>query len=121
MYTNRLDNIFESFFGDTFFKRPYGRRAQRVPEVNVFQTANGYELEMKTPGLEKGDVDIAVEDNTLRITSNYSESEGFKREFELPEDSDQAQISAELKDGIIHILIPKVPTPEPRKIELRSA
>lgn len=121
MYTNRLDNIFESLFNDKFFKTPWNSRTQRRPEVNIYQDEKGYDLEFKTPGLSNEDVDISIEENKLSVSSNYSEKESFKRIFELPDDSDQTQVTAELKDGIIHIRIPKVPAPEPRRIEVKSA
>ena len=121
MYTNRLDNIFDSFFNDAFFATPWNSRVQRRPEVNVYQSEKGYDLELKAPGLSRGDVDISVEDNKLSIASTYAEDEGFKRVFELPEDADQSMIGAEIRDGIIYISVPKIPAAAPRRIEVKSA
>ena len=118
MYTNRLDNIFDNFFGDTLFKAPWSHRNQSQPEVNIFQSEKGYSVELKTPGLSNEDLEVTIEDNKLNISGNFSEQEGFKRVFELPDGADQKNISAELKDGISRINIPLIPKPEPRKIEI---
>jgi len=72
--------------------------------------------------VKKEDIDISVEDGvlTLRGERKYDRKEGegndlriesfygtFSRSFSLPENVDAGKISAEGKDGILRIRIPK--------------
>ncbi len=120
MYANRLDNIFNTIFNNTLYHSPSCGRKQKQPEVNIYQDDAGYELRFKTPGLSKDDIDISVSENKLTFSSN-SESENFNRAFELPKDADQNNITAEQKDGITRVTIPKIPAEMPRKIAVLGA
>ncbi len=120
MYKSRLDNIFGDFFSDTLFSAPWGRRTQPRSEVNIYHSDAGYELEFKAAGLQSGDVDISIDDNKLRVATVEAIADGFSRTFELPQDIDQEKIGAEIKDGIIRVLLPKLAKAEPRKIELKA-
>jgi len=94
-----------------------------VPTVNTREGEDAYHIEVDLPGIEKEDIDIQIEDNTLTISGerkikeeikeeNYYKIESsfgsFSRSFSLPEDIDIENIDAESVDGVLEITIPKL-------------
>jgi len=99
------------------------------PEVNIFETQDGYVLEAEMPGVSKTGVDIAVEANTLTIQGRrekvelkaeqlYRESapENYRRVFELDPAIDTARIEAKLDQGVLTVRLPKFERVKPRKV-----
>jgi HSP20 family protein len=84
------------------------------------------------PGVDKDNVDISVENDTLTIQGriDYSKYEGLQpvyteynvghyvRTFQISSKIDQGQISAELKDGVMQLVLPKAEKAKPRKIKV---
>lgn len=86
-----------------------------------------YKLRYLMPGLGKEDVKITVEDGVLRIRGERKEvdEEESDDEFfsavsygyyeftvDLPDDAKPDEIKAELKDGVLTIIVPRVETPK---------
>lgn len=95
-----------------------------LPSVNLKETDKKIEIELAAPGLKKEDFKIEVENNMLTISSekeeekeetrkkdNYYRKEfsyqSFSRSFNLPDYTDENQINANYKDGILHVDIAK--------------
>ncbi|CAH1418918.1 unnamed protein product [Lactuca virosa] len=81
-----------------------------------------YSIKYQMPGLSKDDVKITVEDGMLFIRGEHKEEEeeGDEEEYwtaarygyyntslMLPEDAKVEEIKAEMKDGVLHVIIPK--------------
>lgn len=81
-----------------------------------------YSIKYQMPGLSKDDVKITVEDGMLFIRGEHKEEEedGDEEEYwaaarygyyntslMLPEDAKVEEITAEMKDGVLHVIIPK--------------
>ena len=102
-----------------------------TPPVDIYETAGGLVVKADLPGVEKGNLDLQVENNLLTIRGKpthttageaiYREYElvNFFRQFELNEKVDQSKISAELKHGVLTLQLPKAEEAKPRKIEVR--
>lgn len=105
------------------------------PAVNVVETPEVFRIELSAPGLDKNDVSIMVENDTLTIESNkeFKEQEGekvikrefgfykFKRTFRLPETIDLSNIKADFNNGILNLNLAKkdeAKVQPPRKIEI---
>ena len=101
------------------------------PEVNIFETNDGYVLEGEMPGVNKQGLEITLEGNTLTIVGRrheadfgvnpvYRESrEGdFRRVFELDPAIDASKISAKMEQGILKLHLPKAEKVKPRKIQV---
>lgn len=114
-----IDDIFESFFNDSFFS---DRMVSRVPAVNICETDNEYHIELAAPGLKKEDFKVALDRNILSISveqksentennKKYNKREfnytSFVRSFALPESVDDAHIEAEYHDGVLKINVAK--------------
>ncbi|MEM8955155.1 MAG: Hsp20/alpha crystallin family protein [Verrucomicrobiota bacterium] len=102
------------------------------PYYTVKQGDDAFELGVVMPGVAKGDVRVAVEDDVLtvagaRVTSvpegwrplhsELSQSD-YKLELRLNVDVDEAGISAKLEDGILSLRLPLSEAAKPREIEV---
>jgi HSP20 family protein len=130
-------------FGDVF-RRVGGRSpwlglaeapALLRPSVDISEGRKSYTVRVEVPGVEKGDVVLHIEDDSLLIRGEKKQEkeeseEGyhciersygvFERVLSLPEDADSAGIQAKFRNGILKITIPKraVPDKEGRTIEI---
>ncbi len=113
---------FGSMF-DRVFNDSYNSRATKFrPSVDLFEDDNAYEVQLSVPGMTKDDIKIDIKEGLLTISGerkfekknddkNYRSIEtqygNFVRSFNLPDHVDAVKISAEYKDGILHVIVPK--------------
>lgn len=131
-----VDKLFGNFFSD--FSFPYFRSGQIVPKVDFKDAGDSYQLDAELPGVPAKDVEVSVANGVLTIKGehkaekeekdkNYLRVErsygAFERRIALPDDADDARISANSKDGILTLSIPKKPgaKAETRKIEVKAS
>ncbi len=99
------------------------------PEVNIFETKDGYVLEAEMPGVNKEGLEITLEGSEMTILGHrhqeavpgellFRESLGrdYRRVFELDPVVDTAKISAKMDQGILTLTLPKSERVKPRKI-----
>lgn len=103
-----------------------------LPAVDISETADEVILKYDMPGVDKENVEITAEKNTLTVTGNvgaeipgdavYQETRigNYRREFMLPDDVDTDSITAEMKDGVLTVKINKPKKAKPKKIEITS-
>jgi len=100
-----------------------------APEVNIFETADGYVLEAEMPGVNKEGLEITLEDNEITITGHRSDQSlsgqplfresrpvHYRRAFELDPAIDTARISARMDQGVLTLTLPKSERVKPRRI-----
>lgn len=93
------------------------------PATEVSAGDEAYDISMELPGVSEDDIDLSVEDAVVTIRGEkktQSEKQGdtwyfserqygaFRRSFRLPDDADGGKASAEMKDGVLHISVPKL-------------
>lgn len=100
------------------------------PAVDICETMNELILKYDMPGVDKKDVDITFEKNTLKVIGNvkieslgdpvYQETRigNYSRQFTLPDEIDTDRIKAEMNDGVLTIIIPKPEKTKPKRIEI---
>src|SRR3954471_6645037 len=104
------------------------------PPIDVYETAARYVLTAEVPGLARDQIDLAVQDNRLTIKGvrpgagtetsarDYHQVErghgSFQRTFEFVDAVDRDGITADLRDGVLTITLPKIVT-APRRIEVQ--
>ncbi len=128
-----LDNV-SRWFDDFFVGPELGHSS--VPAVDVRESDSEYLMEVELPGLTEKDVEVKLDNNLLTISSSKDEKKEekkngyvlrerrasrFSRSFVLPEGVDREKISAEFKNGILHLNFPKVPAAQPKTIEVRKS
>lgn len=103
-----------------------------VPSTDIYETDDALTLVMEVPGVEKKDVDVRLENDTLRVEArlDFGKYEGldplyteynvghFTRAFSLSSKIDQQQISAQLEDGVLTLTLKKLREAIPRQIAI---
>tara|TARA_A100001515_G_scaffold141810_1_gene139305 strand:+ start:439 stop:927 length:489 start_codon:yes stop_codon:yes gene_type:complete len=135
LFNSMMDNMFPAFnreFGQDFFLQG------AYPKCNVLNFDDKIQIEAAIPGLEKEDVSVEVIQDVLIIKANSKQRKdvsdaqyvkrevkrsAFSRSFRLDENLDETSITANHKDGILTLTIPKVqPTliePIVHKVEIK--
>lgn len=104
------------------------------PDVNIYETEEAITLVADMPGVASSDLDIDLRDRVLTLTATVRPPEarfrpvyreyqigGFSRRFTLGDAIDQKRISAEIKNGVLTLALPKAEKLKPRKIEIKTA
>jgi HSP20 family protein len=104
-----------------------------VPTADIYETEGALTVVMEMPGVDKANVDISVQDGTLKVEGrlDFSQYKGlqpvyteynighYARSFSLSSKIDQDKIGAEMKDGVLSLVLPKVEEAKPRTIQVR--
>jgi HSP20 family protein len=106
-----------------------------IPNIEITETDKAIEVTAEMPGLERKDVDISVEDDTITIRGekrveenekdkNVQHSERnygvFMRVLQMPRGIDPSSVEATMANGVLKLTIPKPAKPEPKKIEVKE-
>ena len=103
-----------------------------VPPVDLHETDDRYVLTAEIPGLRQEDVRIHVEDGRLTLAGSRRERAipceqyhrverghgEFSRTFQLPHPVDVDRITADLADGVLTVIVPKLQDATARRIEV---
>ena len=105
-----------------------------TPDVDIFESDKEITLLADMPGVTADNLSIDLRDDVLTLIgeaeSDKETSEelilaeygvgNYRRQFSLSEVIDQAAITAELKDGVLRLVLPKVAKAKPRKITVSA-
>src|SRR5579871_2814561 len=100
-----------------------------LPALDVYESAERYELRLDVPGVAKENLNIHLENDTLTIRgTRQSATEGrarserwsgtFERTLSLPDGVDATRIDASVKDGVLTVFLPKGEKAKPRQITI---
>jgi HSP20 family protein len=103
-----------------------------IPSTDIYETAENLRVVMEMPGVKKDNIDIAVENGVLKVYgrldfSNYTGLQPvyteynvghYARSFQLSSKIDQNKITAEMKDGVLYLNLPKSAEAKPRTISI---
>ena len=99
------------------------------PKVNVYEYDDKVGIVAEIPGLNKKQLNVSAEEGVLTISGDKHsafENDGakvlrrelkqssFKRQFELGDLLDGENISADFKDGILSVSVPKLEPKQPK-------
>tara|TARA_R100000908_G_C3688635_1_gene104009 strand:- start:66 stop:515 length:450 start_codon:yes stop_codon:yes gene_type:complete len=130
-FDKMFDSMFETNFPEvaqTVGVNPFSSTA--YPKVNVYEYENKVGVVAEIPGIDKKNLDVEVEDGVMTIKGSkhgFDEDtqatvlrrelkhSAFERKFTLGESLDGDNVSANFKDGILSIEIPKIEPEKPKK------
>lgn len=127
-----LGNGFDTMLDTMLWSAP--SRRQLVPALDVAENDNEYAVVAELPGVSKEDISLTVEAGVLTLSGkraqrtvpengtwlrNETPSGEFSRSIRLGNDVDVSRISAELTNGVLTVVLPKVEQAKPREITIR--
>jgi len=102
-----------------------------LPEVNIFETKDGYLVEAEMPGVIKDGLEITLEGNEITIVGHRHAEEvagtplfrernlaDYRRVFELDPAIDAKRIAAKMDQGVLMLTLPKSEKVKPRRISV---
>ncbi len=113
-----LDNLFRGFF------RPV-QMDKEVPQIrmDVKEDATSYAVHADIPGVNKDDIHVSIDGNTVSISAEVKKSTEQKegetvlrrertfgrvsRSFALESEIDEAAANARYQDGVLELVLPK--------------
>ncbi|MBX3442536.1 MAG: Hsp20/alpha crystallin family protein [Planctomyces sp.] len=105
-----------------------------TPPIDIFDNGEGLVLRADLPGVSGDSLELQVQDNKLTLFGRVvpQAPEGarlihqeyrvgdYLRSFILSEDVDHERISAKLTNGVLEVVLPRAPQPEPRRIQVKT-
>ncbi len=125
-----LNRLFESSVGANRGTESFGW----APPVDVFEDAEGLTFKFELPDVDAKDVQVNLEDGVLTVRGerklenedkrdNYHRIERaygtFARSFTLPATFDANKVTAETKNGVLRIYVPKRAEAKPKSIQVK--
>ena len=103
-----------------------------VPVTDIFETPEALTVVLEMPGVDRNSIEASVEDDIVTIEGriDFSKYEGmqpvyteynvghYARSFQISNKVDRSKISAQMKDGVVTIVLPKAEQAKPRKIQV---
>jgi len=105
-----------------------------TPSVDIAETPEEFLVKAELPDVKKEDIKISVDDGILRIQGERRQEKeekgkrwhrversygSFLRTFSLPENIDDTKLSAEFKDGVLNLRLPKSATAKPKSLQIK--
>ncbi len=123
-------NAYWPFATDELF-RPFAEFMNSPMRTSIRETETAYLFDAEIPGFEPNEIDLSIHDGLLTISAEHKEggedrpsfaSRSVRRSFTI-ENVEEDQISAQYKNGILRVTLPKckeAEAPAPRKIVIQQ-
>jgi len=126
-----INELFDEGFGAP--RQSVALRAW-TPPVDVYEDENAFVIKVELPEVNRDDVKVSVNENTLSVSGerraeneekrdNYHRIERsygqFYRSFTLPPNVNTEGIGAQFKDGVLRLSLPKREDAKPKQIEVK--
>lgn len=146
LYFDSIHQELDNFLRDTFFTHTFGHPLNIIknttlrPVVEVIQNKDNYKVKVQLPGIKKDNIEVEVDNDFMTICAETHEEKEEKKEeehnlryhtsefrygkyqrtisFDQPIKAEDA--TAEYKDGILTIIVPKqnIETKEPKRLTI---
>jgi len=108
-----------------------GVGTRRFPRLNVREDADNYYLDALLPGIDANKLEMSVVGSSLTFSGERAEAEEnggktwhrrergagkFLRTVELPMEVDAGKVSAEYREGVLRVTLPKAEAAKPKRI-----
>lgn len=115
-------------------EQPISMATDQTPLIDIHESAEGLILEADLPGVSDQTITVQLEENVLSLHAHVPAPapEGsrplheeyhvgdFYRSFILSDEVERDQITAELKNGVLRLVLPKAERARTRRIEIKS-
>ncbi len=130
IFGKRFSDIMDEFFNDAVATRQHSF----APSIDISETDKQYLIDVEVPGVDKKDIELNIENNTLTISGERKfekEEDGkhyhrvessygsFSRSFTLPENVKDDSIQATYNNGILNITIDKSEQKMKKQIKIK--
>ncbi|NET70766.1 MAG: Hsp20/alpha crystallin family protein, partial [Sphaerospermopsis sp. SIO1G2] len=120
---SRVNRLFEDFVPATLKELNQLNNNGRIPAAEMTETEDAVILKLEIPGMEAKDLDIQVTEDSVSISGERklqhnaddktkTKSEfyygQFQRVIPLPVAIENTKVTADYKDGILHLNLPKL-------------
>ena len=120
----------DEFFSDAVATRQHSF----APSIDISETDKQYLIDVEVPGMDKKDIELNVENNTLTISGERkfeNKEEGkqfhrvessygsFSRSFSLPDNVNSESVQATYNNGILHITVDKSEQKMKKQIKIK--
>lgn len=131
----RAQSHFNRLFDDAFSRVDASRGAGWLPPIDVYEDDERLLFKVDVPGIRKDDISVHVDSGVLTIEGSrklerdekrdgYRRLERahgkFARSFALPDSVSTDDVQAELKDGVLEVVLAKKKEAKPRTIEIKA-
>jgi HSP20 family protein len=131
---DRMDRLFSEAMGRGWGREEALTTAVWMPAVDVFETEESIVLKADLPDVNKDEVDISVQNNTLTIRGERKREKevnekdfyrmertygSFARSFGLPPTVDAERIDASFANGVLTLTLPKREESKPKQIKVK--
>ena len=121
------------FFNEDLFG--HNRKGMQLPTTDVYtEDDKQLTVEVHLPHFAEKDIDVQIDKGALVIRANRHEEEkdkkkkyvvresssSFYRRLQLPERADTENIKAEMRHGVLKVVVPFWELPEPTRIAIKS-
>jgi len=105
-------------------------RADWIPAADIYEDEREYLLALDLPGINRERLDVSLDDGRLVIRGERTAEEGvsvrraerpqgrFVRTFSLPDAVDRARITADYKDGVLALHLPKLASQQRGRVRI---
>lgn len=131
-FKQEMDNMFNNFLG-RYSDRDWGSGAWQ-PSVDLVENDDNFLMTAELPGMKKEDITLNLVNNVLTLKGEkkterelkedkyyrLERSAGsFQRSFNLPADVQVDKVTAEFKDGVLKVTLPKKEEVKPKSIPIK--
>ncbi len=106
-----------------------------TPPIDIFETPDGLVLQADLPGVTLETLELQVQDNKLtlfgrvnhvlppnaRLIHQEYALGHFLRSFILSDEVDHERVTAKLNQGVLEVVLPRIPKSEPRRIQVTTS
>lgn len=134
-FQNEVNRLFDSSRGKRRVGQSEAKSGDWIPLVDIREEAGLYVISADLPGVDLKDIEVTMEKGILtlrgtRAAQDTAESNVFKRRerpagnfhrrFVMPDTADAEGITAQGKNGVLQVLIPKRQKVQSRRIQVEG-
>jgi HSP20 family protein len=93
------------------------------PAVDIYEGEKDYLLVLDVPGIDGGGIEVEVDKDVLKVGAKRTDSgevQHYQREFKLPSDVNGTGVTANAKDGVLRLVLPKREGTQPKRIAVAT-